>query len=95
MLVSIITICYNRQDTISKTIESVLIQDYPNIEYIIVDGNSNDGTTEIIRSYFNNFSNEINNCKQTLSNHILKNEAQKKPSTYRGLPVNYIIYSPK
>jgi glycosyltransferase involved in cell wall biosynthesis len=48
MLVSIITICYNRQDTISKTIESVLNQDYPNIEYIIIDGNSNDGTTEIM-----------------------------------------------
>lgn len=56
MLVSIITICYNRQDTISKTIESVLNQDYPNIEYIIVDGNSNDGTTEIIRSYLDKIS---------------------------------------
>ena len=56
MLVSIITICYNRQDTISKTIESVLNQDYPNIEYIIVDGNSNDGTKEIIRSYSDKIS---------------------------------------
>jgi glycosyltransferase len=56
MLVSIITICYNRQDTISKTIESVLNQDYPNIEYIIVDGNSNDGTIEIIRSYSDKIS---------------------------------------
>lgn len=51
MRVSIITICYNREFTISKAIESVLNQDYPNIEYIIIDGNSTDGTTEIIQSY--------------------------------------------
>lgn len=51
MRVSIITVCYNRKGTISKSIESVLGQDYPNIEYIIIDGNSTDGTKEIIQSY--------------------------------------------
>lgn len=51
MRVSIITVCYNRKVTISKSIESVLGQDYPYIEYIIVDGNSTDGTKEIIQSY--------------------------------------------
>lgn len=51
MKVSIITICYNRKDTIAKAIESVLRQDYYNIEYIVIDGNSSDGTTEIIESY--------------------------------------------
>jgi glycosyltransferase len=56
MLVSIITICYNREATISKTIESVLNQDYSNIEYIIIDGNSNDRTIEIVRSYSNKIS---------------------------------------
>ena len=56
MLVSIITICYNRASTISKSIESVLNQDYPNIEYIIIDGNSNDGTIEVIRSYSDKIS---------------------------------------
>lgn len=38
MKVSIITSCFNRQNTIREAIESVLAQDYPNIEYIIVDG---------------------------------------------------------
>jgi glycosyltransferase involved in cell wall biosynthesis len=56
MLVSIITICYNRNASISKTIESVLNQDYDNIEYIIIDGNSNDGTIEIIKSYSDEIS---------------------------------------
>ena len=51
MRVSIITVCYNRKDTIAKSIESVLGQDYPNIEYIVIDGNSTDGTKEIIQSY--------------------------------------------
>lgn len=51
MKVSIITICYNRQATMAKAIESVLAQDYPNIEYIIIDGNSKDGTQAVIETY--------------------------------------------
>jgi glycosyltransferase involved in cell wall biosynthesis len=51
MLISIITVCYNRKRTIAKSIVSVLEQDYTNIEYIIIDGNSTDGTKEIIASY--------------------------------------------
>jgi glycosyltransferase involved in cell wall biosynthesis len=51
MRVSIITVCYNRKETIAKAIESVLNQDYPNIEYIVIDGYSTDGTKEIIQSY--------------------------------------------
>ncbi|MFE3848021.1 glycosyltransferase family 2 protein [Flavobacterium sp. LB3P45] len=51
MRVSVITVSYNRKVTISKSIESVLGQDYPNIEYIVIDGNSTDGTKEVIQSY--------------------------------------------
>jgi glycosyltransferase involved in cell wall biosynthesis len=49
--VSILTVVYNGAATIRDAIESVLAQDYPDIEYIIVDGNSKDGTQEIVRSY--------------------------------------------
>ncbi len=49
MKVSIITSCYNREKTIRGCIESVLAQDYPDIEYIIVDGASTDRSVEIIR----------------------------------------------
>ncbi|MFR2691352.1 MAG: glycosyltransferase [Enterocloster bolteae] len=49
--VSIITICRNSAQDISKTLRSVLNQSYDNIEYIIVDGKSEDRTMEIIESY--------------------------------------------
>lgn len=51
MKVSIITSCFNRVGTIRGAIESVLAQDYSDIEYIIVDGLSTDGTMDIINQY--------------------------------------------
>ena len=51
MKVSIITSCYNREATIRGAIESVLSQDYPNIEYIIIDGASKDNSLSIINEY--------------------------------------------
>lgn len=50
-LVTILTVSYNREDTISKTISAVFNQTYPNIEYIIIDGASMDKTVENARSY--------------------------------------------
>lgn len=49
MKISIITSCYNREATIRDAITSVLGQEYPDIEYIIVDGASKDGSVEVIR----------------------------------------------
>ena len=51
---SIITINYNDADGLKKTLESVAAQTYPNIEHIIVDGGSTDGSVEIIRKYADN-----------------------------------------
>lgn len=51
MKVSIITVCYNSVKTLEQTIQSVLGQDYPEIEYIVVDGASKDGTLEIIQKH--------------------------------------------
>jgi len=49
--VSIITVSYNSADTIRDTIESVISQNYPNIEYIVIDGASKDKTLDIVREY--------------------------------------------
>lgn len=59
MRITIITVCYNRKATIEKAIKSVLAQNYHDIEYIIIDGNSTDGTKEIIESYRDKISKYI------------------------------------
>ncbi len=51
MKVSVITSCYNREATIRGAIESVLSQDYPDIEYIVVDGASKDASLDIVNEY--------------------------------------------
>lgn len=51
--VSIVTVCFNSAATIRDTIDSVLAQDYPDIEYIIVDGGSTDATIDIVKQYGN------------------------------------------
>ncbi|WP_367757280.1 glycosyltransferase family 2 protein [Flavobacterium sp. WC2430] len=72
MRISIITICYNRKATIAKAIESVLNQDYPNIEYIIIDGNSSDGTKDIIESYLDKISKYVSEPDQGMYDAINK-----------------------
>lgn len=52
--ISIITVCYNSAKTIENTIQSVVSQDYENIEYILVDGKSSDDTLKIIEKYKSN-----------------------------------------
>ena len=50
-LISIITVVYNGEKYLEETIQSVINQTYDNVEYIIIDGRSTDGTLEIIKKY--------------------------------------------
>jgi len=54
-LVSIILVCRNAQDTIRRSLDSVLALDYPHIEYVVQDGASTDGTLDIVREYQSRF----------------------------------------
>lgn len=49
--ISIVTVNYNNGDFIEETIKSVLDQNYPNLEYIIIDGESTDGSLDVIKKY--------------------------------------------
>jgi glycosyltransferase involved in cell wall biosynthesis len=55
-LVSVVTVTYNSANTLQETIDSVKKQTYENIEHIIIDGGSNDGTIDIIKKNDNNIS---------------------------------------
>lgn len=49
--ITIVTVCYNAEKEIEQTIHSVISQSYPNIEYIVIDGASTDGTMEVVERY--------------------------------------------
>lgn len=51
MLVTVLTVAFNAEATIARTIESVLNQTYDNIEYIVIDGASKDKTVDVVKSY--------------------------------------------
>jgi glycosyltransferase involved in cell wall biosynthesis len=49
--VAVVTVCLNARNEIEKTIRSVVAQDYPGLEYVILDGGSTDGTVDVIRQF--------------------------------------------
>lgn len=59
MKISIVTPCFNSCKTIAQTIESVLAQDCEDVEYIVIDGGSTDGTADIVRSYGDKITNFV------------------------------------
>ncbi len=68
-IISIITVCYNEENNIRNTIESVLCQECEDFEYIIKDGNSIDLTNNIINAYKERFSN-----RGIVFKHIVEND---------------------
>ncbi len=75
-LFSIITPSFNQAPFIRQTINSVLGQSYKNIEYIIVDGNSNDGTLEILESY-----------RHLIDHIVIENDQGQSDAINKGLAI--------
>ena len=51
LTITVITACFNAADTLEDTLRSVLTQDWPNVEYIVMDGGSTDGSLAVLESY--------------------------------------------
>ena len=74
--ISVVTICYNNEEGIRRTIESVVNQDYPNLEYIVVDGRSTDRSLDIIREYGDRIATLISEPDRNLYDAINKGIAR-------------------
>lgn len=67
MLVTILSVVFNGESTISRTIESVMNQTYGNIEYIVIDGCSTDRTVEIVNSFSDRFNSTLGRTMRIIS----------------------------
>ncbi|WP_248405326.1 glycosyltransferase family 2 protein [Butyrivibrio fibrisolvens] len=79
--VSLIMTTYNSHENFTKSIESVLTQDYPSIELVIVDGGSTDGTVEIIKKY----ASLIENSGDAYKNFTIVWISEKDDGIYDGM----------
>ena len=84
-IVSIITPSYNQVKFLEDTIRSVICQDYPHMEYIVIDGGSTDGSINIIHRYEKKLAYWISEPDKGQSNAINKGFAQAKGSIYAWL----------
>ena len=83
MKVTIITVCYNRAGTIRQAMESVLRQTYPDIEYIVVDGGSSDGSASVIEECLRSeefFAEQSGKAERRVKSEELRSEERRVKS---------------
>ena len=92
--VSVVTVCYHAADTIEKTILSVVQQTYQNIEYIVIDGGSKDGTVDIVSKYRDRIAFFVSERDQGIYDAMNKaiQVASGSPITYKAKPLSTLDY---
>lgn len=94
MKVSIITSCFNREATIGQAIESVLAQNYQEIEYIVVDGASKDRSLQVINRYKDRISQIISEPDKGMYEGINKGIRRATGDIIGLLHSDDFLYSP-
>lgn len=95
MKVSIITIVYNNRESIGDCIQSVLNQTYPNIEHIVIDGGSTDGTQEVIKPFQEKLAYYISEKDKGLYNALNKGIRQATGDIIGILHSDDLFYDPE
>jgi glycosyltransferase involved in cell wall biosynthesis len=81
-LITIITVVFNSEEYLESTIQSVLNMNYQNIEYIIIDGNSTDGTVDVIKKYQDRIDYWISEPDRGIYDAMNKGWAVSKDNSY-------------
>jgi len=80
--ISVVTISYNDKEALEQTIQSVILQTYDNMEYIVIDGGSTDGTVEVIKRYQSRIEHWVSEEDRGISDAFNKGILQAKDGGY-------------
>ena len=92
--VSVVTVVRNAVDSIAATIESVLAQTYSNLEYIVVDGNSTDGTQKCVQSYRDHITHFVSEPDEGVSDAFNKGIALASGDLINFMNADDCFYAP-